>query len=270
MTLAGVCIGVELAGRGGFEGGFDLAPERRLIVVHCQNIVGLGREDGGRAGRVGGDGVDGDDRSGQTVVLGEALEEDGYGADLVGFIGHRLLAEHQPFGAGEGLDQMQGRSASGLVVARPRGLAPGLRRGRLDGDKGGLVRPCLAHEGCEGRLEQDRIDPVHEQGEPAPARRSTLIGQIAPEEVQMRLATGRDVLVVVAVAHRGAHREEKDLPQRIHHPPRRARILDPREMVQQRLEAGARREIVGGNDHGGAPNQGSPMESRFTQPTNRR
>ena len=158
---------------------------------------------------------------------------------------------------------MQGRFAFGPAVAAPRCLA-------VDGGKGRFVRPGLAHKSRERLLEQAGVDPVLEHGEPAPARRAALIGQIAPQEIDMGFAPRRDVLIAVAVTYRAAHREQQDFRQRIHHPPGFARIVDLRKVMQQRLEAGTGGKFVGIDIHGGSKNQGTSMESRFTQSINRR
>jgi hypothetical protein len=64
----------------------------------------------------------------------------------------------------------------------------------------------------------------------------------APQKRQMRLAPGGDPLVIVAIADRPAHDEKQNLRQRMRCPPRFARILNRREMIQQRPKAGLLRK----------------------------
>ena len=55
-----------------------------------------------------------------------------------------------------------GALSCGAIMAAARGLA-------VDGDEIRPVRPCLAHPGGEGGRKQRRIDPVHQQRQPAAA-----------------------------------------------------------------------------------------------------
>src|SRR3546814_5791534 len=59
------------------------------------------------------------------------------------------------------------------------------------------VGPGLAHPIGEAGREQRRIDPVNQDRQPAPTRHAVVIGQKAPQEREMRLAPGGDVIVVV-------------------------------------------------------------------------
>src|SRR3546814_7693344 len=70
--------------------------------------------------------------------------------------------------------------------------------------------------------------------QPAPTRHAVVIGQKAPQEREMRLAPGGDVIVVVAVGDRAADRQQQHLRQRMRHTPRIARVLDLRKMLQKR------------------------------------
>src|SRR3546814_14622342 len=64
----------------------------------------------------------------------------------------------------------------------------------------------------------------------------------APQEREMRLAPGGDVIVVVAVGDRAADRQQQHLRQRTRHTPRIARVLDLRKMLQKRSQPRLRRE----------------------------
>ena len=87
---------------------------------------------------------------------------------------------------------MEGRGAVAPVVAAPRGLA-------VDGDQGRLLRPALPHPSGEGVGEQRGIDAVHQDREPPFARDAVGVRQVAAQEVDMRDAPVRDVLIVVAI-----------------------------------------------------------------------
>jgi hypothetical protein len=105
------------------------------------------------------------------------------------------------------------RLAGGPVVAAARGLA-------VDGDHVGTVRPGVAHPGGEAGLEQRRIDPVHQRGQPATAGDTVLERRVAAEEVQVGLAPG------------GADHRQQDLRQRMEDAACIARVVDLREMLQ--------------------------------------
>jgi hypothetical protein len=81
-----------------------------------------------------------------------------------------------------------------------------------------------------------------------------MIGQEAAQKRQMRLAPCGDPFVIVAIGDRAAHRQQQHLRQRVCHPPRLARILNYRKMVEQ----GPNTRLFWGNKngevHGVAPN----------------
>ena len=121
---------------------------------------------------------------------------------------------------------MQRLHAGAAVVAAARRLA-------VDGDEAGLLRPALAHPGGE----EPRVDPVHQDGEPALAGDAVLVGQVPAEEAEMRRAPGGDVLVVVAVGDGAADDQQEDLVEPVADPPHVTRILDRGEVVEQRRKA---------------------------------
>ena len=133
--------------------------KRRLVVLHGQQVVGLGVEDGLGDVRIASHGVDGD----QGAFEVEALHQRRDGGDLVGFFVDRLLAQHQPAVGGEGRDQMQGLLPALAVVAAPRGLA-------VDRHQVGLVRPAFGHPRRKTGRKQLRIDPIHDRAQPVGAR----------------------------------------------------------------------------------------------------
>ena len=64
----------------------------------------------------------------------------------------------------------------------------------------------------------------------------------AAQEGEVRLAPIDDVVIIVAARDRAAHHQEQHLAQRIHDLPGLPRILDLREMIEQRGEPRARRK----------------------------
>ena len=90
----------------------------------------------------------------------------------------------------------------------------------------GAVRPSLAHPGGKRGRKQRRIDPVHQQVQPAPAGNAVMKGQIAAKERQVLFPPSGDAVEVVAIGHRAADDQQKHLRQRMGHPPGFARIID--------------------------------------------
>jgi putative transposase len=109
----------------------------------------------------------------------------------------------------------------------------------------------LTHPVGEGGGEQRRVDPVHQDGQPALARDAILVRQVAAEEAEMRRAPGGDVLVVVAVGDGAADHQQQDLGQRMQNPPHVTRVLHLGEVVEQRVEARLPGQGFGGMNHGG-------------------
>src|SRR5689334_9473759 len=89
------------------EEGLDLVPQRRLVCLDGEQVVGAGLPDGGSNGRGAGNRVDGDEGAAfQGTACGEALDEHWDRRRLVRFLVDRLLSEHEPVGGGEGRDEM--------------------------------------------------------------------------------------------------------------------------------------------------------------------
>ncbi len=83
----------------------------------------------------------------QAAIDGKALHQDRNDGNLVGFVGDRLLAQHQTGGCGEGRNQVQGGLAAAAIMAAPGSLA-------VDGDKIRPIRPHLANPGGEAGRKQ--------------------------------------------------------------------------------------------------------------------
>src|SRR5271166_5732936 len=149
------------------------------------------------------------------------------------------------------------------IVAAARGLA-------VEGDKVRALRPGLAHPGGESRREQRRVDLVHQQRQPAPARNAVMIGQIAAQKPEMRRSPRGNRFIVVAVGDRAANDEKQYLRQRMSHPPMVAGVLDPAEMIQKRPKARLTPNLTRNKAHGGPPRESvRPTESCNPQSVNR-
>ncbi len=86
-------------------------------------VVGAGVLDGGGDGGIGRDGVDGDERVAQPVVLDEPGQEHRDGGDLAGLVWHGFLAKHQAAGGGERRDEVGAEGPSKAAPFRDEGLA---------------------------------------------------------------------------------------------------------------------------------------------------
>ena len=104
-------------------------------------------------------------------------------------------------------------------MAAARGLA-------VDGDEFRSVAPQFACPGHEAIREEVRIDAVQKDIEPAGAGHAMVIGQEAPQEVQMRLAPCGDIVEVVTGGDAGADDKKQHLGQRMRHAPWLARVFD--------------------------------------------
>src|SRR5208337_134107 len=125
----------------------------------------------------------------------------------------------------------------GTVMASARGLA-------VEGDKGRRVRPKLARPAHEAARKQLWIDAVHKDVQPARPGNAVVIGQKAAQKRQMVLAPGGNIVEIVAGGDGGTDGEKQHLCQRMSDPPRLARVVDLRKMVQKAAKARFRAEIV--------------------------
>ena len=106
-------------GRRGFEIGFDLGFQGRLIALQRQQKIGLVFDDLGGDLDLTAHGVDGDERAFELFCLGQMIEQLGDGRDFVGLLGHAELRQRQ-MGVGRvGTERVQRFEA--LVVCRACG-----------------------------------------------------------------------------------------------------------------------------------------------------
>lgn len=122
---------------------------------------------------------------------------------------------------------MRRRPADGAVVAAARGLA-------VDGHEVGLLRPGVLDPSREGLREKVRIDPVHQDGQPATARHPAMVGQIASQDRQVGFAPLSDQVVVVAVADRAADHQEQHFRRGMRHLLGNTWVLDLSKMIEKR------------------------------------
>jgi hypothetical protein len=120
---------------------------------------------------------------------------------------------------------MQGFEPLARVVGSARCLA-------VDGDEFVPVRPDLRGPAIEAVAEQERVDPVDEGAQPALAGNAEVEFGKPPQEGQMVLALGDDVVEIVAGGNRGAGHQQQNLRKRIHHPPGLTLIPQFGEMLQ--------------------------------------
>jgi hypothetical protein len=112
-------------------------------------------------------------------------------------------------------------------MAPARGLA-------VDGDDVRLGVAQLCHPGHEADLEPCRVDGVDHVAQRVVARDPVPVGQEPAQEGQMLSAPQPRLDEVVSAGQGGGQHQEQDLRQRVEHLPGLARILQRREMIQQR------------------------------------
>ena len=216
----------EFLRRRGFEVGFDLGFQGRLIALQRQQKIGLVFDDLGGDFDLTPHGVDGDEGAFELFLLGQMIEQDGDSRDLVGLLGHADLRQRQ-MGVGRvGAERVQRFEALSFVVRAARGLA-------VDGDEDVPTRPQRVNPILEAACECLGIDPVHQRAQPALAGDPIVIRREFSQEVEMVFAPGGDFVEIVARGDSGAGQQQQDLGQRVDDPPRLAVIIEPGKMLQQ-------------------------------------
>ena len=157
----------QLVRRRSVEISFDLRLHGRLIAFQRQQKVGFVRDD------LGGDvdltpyGVDGDERAFELPRLGQPVEQDRDGGDLIGLLGDAELRQDEARVGRVGAERMQGFEALAAVVGATRRLA-------VDGDQIVTTRPHRADPIVETTREGQGIDPIHQGAQPPFARNSVM------------------------------------------------------------------------------------------------
>ncbi|WP_307233638.1 hypothetical protein [Pararhizobium capsulatum] len=124
---------------------------------------------------------------------------------------------------------MQRRLARAVVMAAARGLA-------IDGNEGGFVGSLGAELVGEDLRKVRRLDPVHQDRQPASAWHTVMTGQIAPQKRKMLLAHSEIKLYSLQLQIVSQTTKEQHLPQRMDDPPRLTDVLDRAKMIKQRLQ----------------------------------
>lgn len=88
------------------------------------------------------------------------VDKIGNGGDFIGLVGNMRLRQDQPGACRVGAERVQGFQALAPVVRTPGGLA-------IDGDEVMAIRPQGANPVVEAFAEQNRIDPVDRNAQPA-------------------------------------------------------------------------------------------------------
>jgi len=162
----------------------------------------------------------------ELATLGQIVEELGNGGDLVGFLRHASLRQNQTGGGGVSAERVQRLGALPAIVGAPGRLA-------VDGDEFRPVRPRRRHPTLEAALEQDGINPVEKNAQPALAGHAVGERRKAAQEIEMELAPGRDVVEIVARANRAANHQKQHLGQRINDAPGLPPVWNLRKMLQK-------------------------------------
>ena len=127
---------------------FDILAQRPLIALERQHVVGLLGEDFLGDVALAADRVDGDD----GALDRQEIEQLGDGDDLVRFVRHLDLAEHEALMRGEGRDHVDRRLAVPPIGRAPQGLAIDRKEPRV----GDLLHRL--HPAQQAFLERARVD----------------------------------------------------------------------------------------------------------------
>jgi len=110
---------------------------------------------------------------------------------------------------------------------------PELVEGAINRDQIVPVRPQCPDPALETAPEKNRIDTVDQRAQPTLARDVEMERRKPPQKIQMVLSPQGDLIKIVARGNGGAGQKQEHLGQRIHHPPRLALIVEPREMLHK-------------------------------------
>src|SRR6516164_3625334 len=229
---------------------FDVLEQNRPIGFEREQIVAAARNDRLSDVGLGSHGVDGD----EGALEVEALQKRRNGADFVGFVGDRLLTQHQPLPRGPCADHVQRLPAPGARMRAPRGLA-------VDRHNVGLVLAQTFDPLGKTGLKKLGIKRVDDVVQSVVGRQSPLVRVEPPKKVQSEFAPHPDFNEILHAAQAGAHNQEQDFPQRVDDPPVLARILQRRKMIEKALPP--RR------GHQGLRFVEAPSESRLSNPRSR-
>ena len=214
-------------------------------------------------------GVDGDQRPRKLPVLGQIIEQLGDSRNLVGLFRHAGLRQHQARRGGVGAERMQGLGSLPAVVGAPGRFA-------INSDELRPIRPRRRHPALEAALEQNRINSIEQNAQPALAGNAVFEGRKAAQHIKMRFAPGHDVVEVVARADRTANDQEQHFAHRKKHPPRLSLVRNLGKMLQQQRQTVPRHVFVksqiGYGKHGKLPGESDRPENHISSvnPNSRR
>jgi hypothetical protein len=129
-------------------------------------------------------------------------------------------------GGGISTESMEGFEPLTPVVGVARRLA-------VDGNELMPVWPQCHNPIFKAAAEQGWIDPIDEAAHPALAGYPMVKLREPPQEGEMVLAPGDDIVEIVARSDGGAGHQQQDLMQWIEDPPGFARVIKLRKMLQK-------------------------------------
>src|SRR5215212_2066372 len=208
--------GGDQAAQGGIrpEGQTNVCFQRRLVVLHGEEIVATAVGDGAADLFLGEDGIAGDDHA----IERQRLEQLQRGGDLVGVRRHRQLADHTLQGYAERRQQMNAAGLCRGTAAEPLSINRNMARGLVAAD------PT-----AQGPLQRRDIQSLEHL---APYRRGRNTSAVDADggkcfEVQPPSPTDDAQLVAPACQQRG-DRDQQEAGQRVT-PARRAAVIRDRD-----------------------------------------
>ena len=195
--------------------------QRALVALQRQHVVRLLLDDRRGDLLLAAHGVDGDDRPLQR----EQLQQLGDGGDLVGFLRHLGLAEHQALPARPGRDHVDRRLGPALLIGAPQRLA-------VDGDDVGAELGERADPGDEAALELLGIERREQVAQLVVRRRAVLERPEAAQKLKLLLAELGDLHPALGGGQHGHQAQQQHLVERIPHLAGLARVFEGLEMLQ--------------------------------------
>lgn len=170
----------------------------------------------------------------ETAAQVQAVEQIGQHRQLAPLGVRRALRQHEPVLDRERADQRQRRAPVPAVERAPH-------RPAVDRDlpgSAGIGPEYRADPGEKAALEALRVDQHRHPAEGVVRGNAARQLEQAAEPVAFAAAVEGDVLKAFGLADHGADRDHQDIEQLVLDPPVTAWVLDPGELVDQRLEHG--------------------------------
>ncbi len=185
------------------------------------------------------------------------VQERRNGDDLVGFLRHLDLPEHETLARGEGRDHVDRRLGALLLVRAARRLA-------VDGDDVGGRLGQRRHPGNEAALERLRVERGEDIAELVMRGRAVLEGPEAAQEVDLRLAKERNFGERLGAGENGEQAQQQDFIERINHFALLPAIRHVLEILQKNRGLGQRRDPCPAHFHRNPPSRESEDFDRFS------